>query len=135
MNRKRQSNTCIRTCRDEAQIRRCESEMHRMEGELQEFADTLKLTGNAVRMKILLLLAKERQLCVCDLAEILEMTVPAVSQHLKKLREGGLVNANPEGVTIYYRLTATAKPLLNALFEWIPIHGKKVSRELALAGK
>lgn len=107
--------------------------MQRMNTELAQFADTLKLTGNAVRMKILLLLAKEKQLCVCDLAEVLEMTVPAVSQHLKKLREGGLVATNPEGVTIYYYLTPSAKPLLNALFEWIPVHGTRVSRELARA--
>ncbi len=133
MKSKRRNNTCVRTCRDEGQIHRCKNEVQHMNAELHDFADTLKLTGNAVRMKILLLLAKEQQLCVCDLAEILEMTVPAVSQHLKKLREGDLVVTNPEGVTIYYRLTATAKPLLNALFEWIPIHGRTLSRELALA--
>jgi DNA-binding transcriptional ArsR family regulator len=54
---------------------------------------------------------------VCDLSEILSMTVPAVSQHLKKLREGGLVFTAQNGVTIYYRIPATAKPLLDTLFQ------------------
>ncbi|GAB4250529.1 MAG: hypothetical protein Kow0027_13940 [Saprospiraceae bacterium] len=134
MKNTRRNNTCIRTCRDEAQIYRCQQELAEMGSELERFAETLKLTGNAVRMKILLMLAKEQRLCVCDMAEILKMTVPAVSQHLKKLREGGLVHPEPDGVTIYYQLSETARPLLHALFEWIPVHGRQVSHQLAAQG-
>lgn len=134
MKNTKRNNHCIRTCRDEAQIFRCQQEMAVMGNEVESFAATLKLTSNAVRLKILLLLAKEKRLCVCDLAEVLKMTVPAVSQHLKKLREGGLVYAEPEGVTIYYCLSETATPLLHALFEWIPVHGRQVREQLAATG-
>lgn len=117
---KSNKNVCIRLERDEAQIRRCKERVAALEGPVSAFAHTLKLAGNAVRLKILLLLNEEGRLCVCDLADVLDMTVPAVSQHLKKMREGGLIDRQQEGVTIYYFLSPSATPLLHALFEWVP---------------
>jgi len=113
-------NICVRLERDEAQIRRCKERVTVLDGPVSAFAHTLKLAGNAVRLKILWLLNEEGRLCVCDLADILDMTVPAVSQHLKKMREGGLIDREQEGVTIYYFLSPPARPLLHALFEWVP---------------
>lgn len=110
-------NTCIRICRNEAQIHSCRERMVELTAPVSSLATNLKLAANEVRMKILLLLAEEHSLCVCDLSEILGMTVPAVSQHLKKLREGGLVFTEQDGVTIYYHISATAKPLLDTLFQ------------------
>lgn len=115
--KKTRSNVCIRTCRDETQIFRCRQYVKDLTTPAKDLASTLSLASNEVRMKILLLLAEEHSLCVCDLSEILGMTVPAVSQHLKKLREGGLVFTEQDGVTIYYHISATAKPLLDTLFQ------------------
>lgn len=110
-------NICVRVCRNEAQIHRCRERMGELAAPVGSLAANLTLAANEVRMKILLLLAEEHSLCVCDLSEILGMTVPAVSQHLKKLREGGLVFTEQDGVTIYYHISATAKPLLDTLFQ------------------
>ncbi len=81
----------------------------------------MTLAGNDVRLKILLLLQSEQRLCVCDLAEILNMTVPAISQHLKKLREGGFTLTQQQGVTVYNTLAPKAHPFLNAFFNLIDL--------------
>lgn len=55
----------------------------------------LKVLGEPTRLKILRLL-KEKELCVCDLEEIMQISQPRISQHLKVLREAGLVNERRE---------------------------------------
>lgn len=121
MAKKKNPNVCIRICRDEAQIHRSRARLEELDVPLADLAGALSLAGNKVRLKILLLLAEERSLCVCDLSEILGMTVPAVSQHLKKLREGGLVFPEPDGVTVYYHIATAAKPTLAALFQLLGV--------------
>lgn len=135
MKKKTRTNVCIRACRDEAQIFRCRQHMKDLMSSVKDLAGMLSLVSNEVRMKILLLLAEEHSLCVCDLSEILGMTVPAVSQHLKKLREGGLVFTEQDGVTIYYHISATAKPVLDNLFQLLgnPAPVRKTAKQ-AVAG-
>ncbi len=59
------------------------------------FETTFKALGEPTRLKILRLLA-EQELCVCELEEILEMSQPRVSQHLKVLKQAGLVKERRE---------------------------------------
>jgi DNA-binding transcriptional ArsR family regulator len=77
----------------------------------------LELATNHVRLKILFLLFEEKRLCVCDLSDILGMTIPAVSQHLRKLKDRELVEARREGQTIFYSLTKTYEKILKPLFK------------------
>lgn len=110
---------CIRVLADENQIAQSKENIAEVEGRLQQMAGALSLAGNAVRLKILFLLHKEEQMCPCDLSDVLEMTVPAISQHLRKLKDGGLVNAKKVGQTIFYTLVeknvALILPLLKEL--------------------
>lgn len=66
----------------------------------------MNATGNDTRMRILYLLWRRREVRVNDLAEILEVTTPAISQQLKKLRSHDLVDTRREAQTVYYRLNA-----------------------------
>lgn len=75
---------------------------------LQRMAQHYALLGGETRLKILALLGRADELCVCDLARVLEMTPAAVSQHLSRLRAGSLVNSRRDGMTIYYRLSEHA---------------------------
>jgi DNA-binding transcriptional ArsR family regulator len=68
-------------------------------------AEHYALLAGETRLKIISLLADCGELCVCDLASVLEMTPAAVSQHLSRLRSGRLVQSRRDGMTIYYRLT------------------------------
>ena len=61
------------------------------------------LLAGESRLKILALLRHSGELCVCDLATVLEVTPAAVSQHLGRLRAGGLVVARRDGMTTFYR--------------------------------
>ena len=74
--------------------------------ELEEAAELFNLTSNSTRLKILFLLDELKELCVCDLAEMLGVTVSAVSQHLAKLRAYGLATTRRDAQTIYYRLVS-----------------------------
>ena len=80
----------------------------RTELELQNWLDTLmalmKMAGNDTRVRILYLLWRRGEVRVHDLAAILQLTTPAISQQLKKLRNCGLVRARRDAQTIYYRL-------------------------------
>ncbi|HEY9770011.1 MAG TPA: metalloregulator ArsR/SmtB family transcription factor [Coleofasciculaceae cyanobacterium] len=69
----------------------------------QQMADFFRLLGDANRLRILSLLAKQ-DLCVCDLATLLEMSESAVSHQLRTLRSLRLVSYNKRGRKVYYRL-------------------------------
>ena len=68
------------------------------------------LLAGETRLKILVLLDETGELCVCDLATILEMTPAAVSQHLSRLRSGRLVQSRRDGMTVYYRMADAVDP-------------------------
>jgi DNA-binding transcriptional ArsR family regulator len=73
--------------------------------DIEEAAELMNLAGNSTRLKLLYLLENMKELCVCDLAEMLGVSVSAVSQHLAKLKAYGLVAPRRDAQTIYYRLT------------------------------
>lgn len=78
--------------------------------ELEDLAEFFDLLGNDTRLKILFLLQQMGEVCVCDIAEVLEISVSAVSQQLAKLKAYGLVKSRRDNQTIYYGLAA--HPLL-----------------------
>ena len=71
---------------------------------LFDLADFYKIFGDTTRIKILYALDK-KDLCVCDIASILNMTVSAVSHQLKQLRDSNLVKTRREGKSIVYSLS------------------------------
>ena len=72
---------------------------------IEEAAELMSLAGNSTRLKLLYLLDIHHEICVCDLAEMLGVSVSAVSQHLAKLKARNLVAPRRDAQTIYYRLT------------------------------
>ncbi len=73
------------------------------ESELIALADLFKVFGDFTRIRILLALFEE-EVCVCDLAEGLQMTQSAVSHQLKVLRQAHLVKSRREGKSVFYAL-------------------------------
>ncbi|NUM25369.1 MAG: winged helix-turn-helix transcriptional regulator [Candidatus Buchananbacteria bacterium] len=63
------------------------------------------LSSDPTRLKILLLLKKHEELCVSDLAKIINVTVSAVSHQLKLLENCGIVKGSKTGKTVCYCLT------------------------------
>lgn len=111
-----EKNTCIRLLSNPEQIEGCRSDLKESQSLFAKFSDVYALVGNEVRLKIVYLLQQEKELCPCDLSDILEMTNSAVSQHLKKLKEGGLLHTRKKGQTIFYSLTQEGLKLLTPVF-------------------
>ena len=70
---------------------------------IYDLADFFKVFGDSTRVKILWALDKN-EMCVCDLAFLLDMTKSAVSHQLKVLRSSKLVNSRRDGKNIFYSL-------------------------------
>ena len=69
----------------------------------KELADFYKVFGDSTRIRILWVLL-EAEVCVCDHAEILEMTQSAISHQLRVLKQMKLVKNRRDGKTVYYSL-------------------------------
>lgn len=70
---------------------------------LQQLADFYKVFGDVTRIRILYVLFRS-ELCVCDLAEVLQMTQSAISHQLRVLKQMRLVKNRREGKTVFYSL-------------------------------
>ncbi|SJZ83592.1 ArsR/SmtB family transcription factor [Selenihalanaerobacter shriftii] len=70
---------------------------------IQQLAATFKVLGDPTRIKIINILAN-KELCVCDISELLGMTQSAISHQLRKLRDSNLVKYRKEGRVVYYSL-------------------------------
>lgn len=108
--------SCIRQQADIEQINRCKNRVSELYSVFDYLSNGLELAGNNVKLKILFLLHKEKKLCVCDLSDILEMTVSAISQHLRKLKDRKLIEMERQAQTIFYSLTKEYEKMLNPLF-------------------
>ncbi|MBF9223416.1 ArsR/SmtB family transcription factor [Hymenobacter ruricola] len=115
-----EANACIRVFADADYIRQCQVRLALAGPSLEATATVLALAGNEVRLKLLYLLAAEQQLCVCDIADVLGMTVSAVSQHLRKLKDGDVVTARKVGQTVFYALSEQHLALLRPLLTGDP---------------
>ncbi len=73
------------------------------EGLFEEAANFFKVMGDKTRFRILFALDKH-ELCVCDLANLLDMSVSAVSHQLAKLRESKLVKSRRDGKNMFYTI-------------------------------
>ncbi len=71
---------------------------------LYDLAELYKIFGDSTRVRILYTLFSE-ELCVCEIAELLGMTLSAISHQLRILRTSKLVTARKDGRTVYYRLS------------------------------
>ena len=107
---------CIREIADLNQINRCINSLEQVDTSIYKLTDILKLAANDVRLKILFLLNTEEKLCPCDLGDILNMSIPAISQHLRKLKDGGLVGTTRDGQVIFYSLNPVFKKILSPIF-------------------
>jgi DNA-binding transcriptional ArsR family regulator len=110
------NNYCIRQQADIKQINRCKDRVSELNGSFDYLSSGIELAGNKVRLKILFLLYEEKRLCVCDISDILGMTISAVSQHLRKLKDRKLIETEREAQTIFYSLTKEYEKMLKPFF-------------------
>jgi ArsR family transcriptional regulator len=73
------------------------------ETELYDLSELFKVFGDSTRIRILFVLF-ECEVCVCDLAEALNMTQSAISHQLKILKQSKLVKSRRDGKSVFYSL-------------------------------
>jgi ArsR family transcriptional regulator len=78
-------------------------------------SDLFAAFANPVRLRILNLLQEQKEICVCDLCEVLGEPQPKVSRHLALLRSAELVEVRSEGKWKFYGLAQPRTPLHRTL--------------------
>ncbi len=111
--------SCIRIEADIEQISNCKKVLTELDSSFDLLSNALSLAGNNVRLKILFLLSREQELCVCDLSDILGMKISAISQHLRKLKDRNIIRPERKAQTIFYSLTDEYKKIFLPFFELI----------------
>jgi len=111
--------SCCRVDVDADLIEEAKKSLVSKEETLIEQARTFSLLGNEVRLKIMTLFLEFERMCVCDLGDVLEMNQSPISQHLRKLKDGGLLVNQREGMTIFYSIAPDKKRELTQLLKEI----------------
>lgn len=82
-------------------------------------AEIYRAFGDPIRLRILALL-RVREACVCELVSRLPVSQPAVSQHLRKLRQAGLLSERRQKYWTYYAIRSDLSPLLAQIVAALP---------------
>lgn len=75
------------------------------DGVVGAIADLFALLGDPTRVRLLSALAHGEEVCVCDVANVVGLSLSATSHQLRKLRECGAVTFRSDGRMAYYHLT------------------------------
>jgi len=95
--------------------------------EIERSANILKLLGDKTRLSIVAML-KQRECCVCEFLEVFEMSQPSISQHLRKLKDAGMVKEERRGQWIYYSLNQQIEVygMIQDILEHVPDQTEKI---------
>ncbi|KAF1297869.1 transcriptional regulator [Enterococcus sp. JM4C] len=93
---------CEVTCIHEDKVARAKENLEKQE--VTALKTIFKILADENRLKIIYALNSEDELCVCDMAAIIEATVATTSHHLLTLKKNGLVESRKVGKLVYYYL-------------------------------
>ena len=80
-------------------------------------AERFKALADPTRVRILNLLVRNRELCVCDMNASIDLSQPTVSHHLGILKKAGLVDCEVRGRWCFYRVNQQAIQSLGTILE------------------
>ncbi len=97
--------------------------------ELERTAMVLKLLGDKTRLTIVAIL-KQRECCVCEFLEVFDTSQPSISQHLRKLKDAGLIKEDRRGQWIYYSLNSQSDlyGLIEDILEHVPDESENIKQ-------
>lgn len=102
--------------------------------ELDKVATILKLLGDKTRLTMVKLL-ETNDCCVCEFVEIFKTSQPAISQHVRKLKDVGIVREARKGQWVFYSLNKQSDyyPIIQTLLHHLPSQEYKL-KELEVQG-
>jgi len=80
---------------------------------MQELVVLSKALSDINRLKIVALIQREKELCVCELSDTLALAQPLISRHLKQLKAAKILNSKKAGKWTIYTLTSNPSTLLS----------------------
>lgn len=97
--------------------------------EIEKVTNALKLLGDKTRLTIVGIL-KHRECCVCEFLEVFDTSQPSISQHLRKLKDAGMVKEERRGQWIYYSLNQQSElyGLTQDILEYVPDQTDKIKQ-------
>ncbi|MBP2257417.1 ArsR/SmtB family transcription factor [Virgibacillus alimentarius] len=95
--------------------------------EMEKAAMILKLLGDKTRLTMVKILDKH-DCCVCEFVEIFKVSQPSISQHLRKLRDVGLVEEERKGQWIFYSINKDNDyyPFVQQILDQLPSQDQKL---------
>lgn len=73
--------------------------------------------GDTTRLRCVMLLIREGELCVCELTEALALSQPKISRHLAHLRDAGITQVRREGTWVFYRVAEDLPEWVSAVLK------------------
>jgi ArsR family transcriptional regulator len=89
---------------------------------MKHLAQTIKALSDPIRLRIVLLLQAEGELCVCDLMAVLGLPQSTVSRHLAYLKRSCWVDARRQGVWMHYTLSRKSCTICRELLQTLKRH-------------
>jgi len=90
---------------------------------MERLVKLAKMFSDINRLKILALCLRDKELCVCEICDTLELSQPLVSRHLKQMREAGILTAEQKGKWVIHSIVEAPEPVLECCL-------KEVNKEL-----
>ena len=80
----------------------------------------IKAVSDGNRVRVLMALTHENEMCACHIAQLLQISPPTVSRHMGIMLAAGIVTARKDSRWVYYRLAdETREPHIRPLIEWL----------------
>lgn len=89
---------------------------------MKHLAQTIKALSDPIRLRIVLLLQAEGELCVCDLMAVLKLPQSTVSRHLAYLKRSCWVDIRRQGVWIHYQLSQDSCTICREMLDMLKKH-------------
>ncbi|MHB8056942.1 MAG: ArsR/SmtB family transcription factor [Desulfuromonadaceae bacterium] len=97
---------------------------------MKHLAQTLKALSDPIRLRIVLLLQAEGELCVCDLMEVLKLPQSTISRHLAYLKRSCWVDTRREGIWMYYTLSKESCDICREMLVILKMHAASLPESL-----
>ena len=81
---------------------------------MQNLVQLSKIFSDPNRVKILTLVLRDKEVCVCEICDTLALSQPLVSRHLKLMKNANILQALKQGKWVHYSLVNKPSSLLNA---------------------
>lgn len=89
------------------------------ENNLKNIEKTMKALADKNRIRIIYLLKIKKGLCVCEITDIIGLSQPTISSHLKLLENAGLIGSHKDGLWVNYNINSQLDPFSSELIEII----------------